>query len=313
MTSIWQTILKQQAQLPQNTSQGSEACFTPLIHLGILKITGVDASDFLQNLFTNDVLALDVNQSQLNGFCNAKGRLLSIFLLIRSNDHYQIILPKAMCSVLQQRLTMYVLRSKVSITDISNDVMCIGLNNSEKPSYFTQIEQSLIQYPNTNHQYLYLANEQDAVELCQTLLKQQWQLTSTHYWEVLDIQAGLPMIFPESKEKFTPQQVNFDLVGGVSFKKGCYPGQEVVARLHYLGKPSRRMFLAHTETTVLPPPGEEITDQNEKVIGHIVRSQLSSDNTLTMLLSLKLSDINQNAFVNGNTLAITDIQSLKSQ
>lgn len=319
MTTTWQSIIEAQTQISPHTVSESTPCFMPLIQLSTFHVTGDEASSFLQNLFTNDVTALAMNQSQLNGFCNAKGRLLSLFLLIRRDEHYQIVLPKSMCTILQQRLSMYILRSKVTISDMSNDMVCVGLNNAIDPASLAEfphkLEQrniSLTQYPHAKQRHLYIGNKEHAVDLCQLLLDQQWQLASEQSWNLTDIQAGLPMIFPESKEKFTPQQVNLDLVDGVSFKKGCYPGQEVVARLHYLGKPSRRMFLASAITTDLVLSGEEITDQDTKVIGHIVQAQIDNNGTIYMLLSLKLSDITKNAFIH-NTIAITHIQSLENK
>jgi folate-binding Fe-S cluster repair protein YgfZ len=101
--------------------------FMTLDQLGVLQVEGEDAQSLLQNLLTNDVAALAVNQSQLTGLCNPKGRLLAIFLLLRRSNGYQLILPKVMCAGLQQRLSMYILRSKVTITDVSDDMTCVGL------------------------------------------------------------------------------------------------------------------------------------------------------------------------------------------
>ncbi|MBE9533324.1 MAG: hypothetical protein IMF04_04305, partial [Proteobacteria bacterium] len=106
MTDTWQNILTQQQNLNDIDNDATQQ-FIPLPQLGMLHIAGEEAQSFLQNLLTNDVNALEINQSQLSGFCNAKGRLFSIFLLIRRDDAYQIVLPLDMCSLLLQRLSMY--------------------------------------------------------------------------------------------------------------------------------------------------------------------------------------------------------------
>ena len=292
------------------------AYFTPLSQLGILQITGDDAADFLQNMFTNDIKLLANNQSQLSGFCNAKGRLFAIFLLIRRCNGFQIILPKSMCGLLQQRLSMFVLRANVIITDISEELICLGLiqpltNNIagiELPSedyHGSEINGNLaIKLPGNCQRYLVLAQPNQISELSNTLQQQKWQQTDPSTWQIVDIKAGLPTIFPESKEMFTPQQVNLDLIEGVSFDKGCYPGQEVVARLHYLGKASRRMFLARCKlTSDLPITGSPVADQEGNTCGHIVRMQSDANDTLILLLSLKLALAKQQLFINNSAIS----------
>jgi tRNA-modifying protein YgfZ len=313
MTTFWQSLVEQQQTLSSNANIKSASLFMPLTQLGILKIAGDDNENFLQNLLTNDISALAINQSQLSGFCNAQGRLFAIFLLIRRKDHYQIILPKSMCALLQQRFTMYVLRSKVTITDQTDEQICVGLtqprdNQIESLNLSNTIYQGhennnhlSIKLPSNLNRWLYIAPQEQADQLCETLIEQQWQLDSDSVWNLLDIEAGLPMIFPESKEKFTPQQINLDLVNGVSFNKGCYPGQEIVARLHYLGKPSRRMFLAEAQTNIIPDVATEVTTEDGNVAGHVVCAQHKGNSTLKMLLSLKLTKEESKVFLDQTT------------
>lgn len=284
----------------------------PLNQLGVLQVEGDDAQNLLQNLLTNDVAALAVNQSQLTGLCNPKGRLLAIFLLLRRSNGYQLILPKTMCAGLQQRLSMYILRSKVTINDVSEHLSCMGLtpavnsviNSHQLPeSTYHATEQDdqhdgvLIKYPNHRSRFLYIGSSNQAAAFTTELLEQQWQLATELDWELLDIEAGLPNVQPETKEQFTPQQVNLDLIDGVSFKKGCYPGQEIVARLHYLGTPSRRMFQAEAQSSNIVNAGDEVTSDNGNIAGHVVSAQRLDDNSALMLLSLKLSEVDNALFV----------------
>lgn len=286
--------------------------FMTLSQLGVLQVEGEDAQSLLQNLLTNDVAALAINQGQLTGLCNPKGRLLALFLLLHRNNGYQLILPKTMCGGLQQRLSMYILRSKVTITDVSENMTCMGLtlatdgilNSRVLPDELYQATEHddsvLIKYPGSQPRFLCIGSPSKITTFAAELLEQQWHCAAESDWELLDIEAGLPMIQPETKEQFTTQQVNLDLVNGVSFKKGCYPGQEIVARLHYLGTPSRRMFQAEVNTTNTINEGDEVTSDKGDVAGHVVRVQRKNDETLLMLLSLKLSAVNLGIFVHND-------------
>ena len=304
MTHSWQDIVKQQSTFPTEVDLTSKNSFIPLPQLGVIHISGEEAQPFLQNLLTNDVNALTVNQSQLSGFCNAKGRLFAVFQLIRREDYYQIVLPKSMCIALQQRLTMFVLRTKVSISDESETMNCLGLMTDNKAiTALSLSEDILINYEHANR-YLCIVPQQQTSELLTQLDNQQWPLASNTLWEQYDIQEGIPTIVPETKEKFTPQQINLDLINGVSFNKGCYPGQEVVARLHYLGKPSRRMFIAQAHTDNMPSVGDEVKTESDDVAGHIVQAQSKEPDSIQLLLSLKLAEIEHPLFIN-ETVAVT--------
>lgn len=320
MTDFWQSLLEQ-SSLNQHVDFDGSDYLIPLSQLGILEIKGDDSTSFLQNLLTNDVDALSINQSQLNGFCNAKGRLFAIFLLIRRAGSFQLVLPRTMCVGLQQRLTMYKLRSKVVISENSDDLSLLGLvSNTENtianinlPTQDYQVSENenalFIKLPGLIDRYLCLDHQPEIERFCQQLIEQQWHVASETTWQVMDINAGLATVLPETKEKFTPQQLNFDLIGGVSFNKGCYPGQEVVARLHYLGNPSRRLFSAHCREKVQPEVGDEITDHDGNILGHIVTAQFNAIDTIKLLLSLKLADSDKDMFVNTST-EIVGIQSL---
>jgi len=268
----------------------------------VLHISGEDALDFLQSLTTNDVASLAVNQGQLNSICNAKGRLFAIFYLVHREHYYQIVLPKNMLAFVQQRLTMYILRSKLVINSEVESLSCLGLCFSKKEDLPLSYDY-YFQLPHNPTQYICVMPKQQSSLLLQQLRDNNWQSMPETQWNLMAIEAGIPSIQPETKEKFTPQQVNLDLIGGVSFSKGCYPGQEVVARLHYLGKASRRMSLATIITTNTPHQGENIITQSGDIAGHIVCSQQKDAENCRLLVSLKLSVIDSGAplFINDTT------------
>jgi folate-binding protein YgfZ len=293
-----------------NEHSHANSAYMTLAPLGVLHVEGEDGQSLLQNLLTNDVDALAINQSQITGLCNPKGRLLAIFLLVRRHNRYQLILPKTMCAGLKQRLSMYILRSKVTISDVSDSIFCMGLSSATGISSLTLPDESyqatehndsvIIKYPSSQPRFLFIGPTAEVNTLISELAEQQWQVATPSQWELLDMEAGLPMIWPETKEQFTTQQVNLDLVNGVSFKKGCYPGQEIVARLHYLGTPSRRMFQGEVQTQNSVEIGDEVTSDNGNIAGHVVRVEHKNKNTLLMLLSLKLSAVNLGVFVHHN-------------
>ena len=294
MTDLWQDLV-QQSTLSHQQESNPDHYFAPLPQYGILQITGGDAASFLQNLLTNNVDELAVDHAQISGFCNAKGRLFSIFTLIRRTDGFQIVLPKSMCTLLKQRLSMYILRSDVNISDDSDSLFCVGaFSNSDIRGH------GYVQHPNDSQRALYLCDQDTLQDLLNSFKQHTLQLAPQNIWEQLDITTGIANIWPESKEKFTPQQVDLDLVGGVSFSKGCYPGQEVVARLHYLGQPSRRLFKATADTNLLPNIADEITTSESSIAGHVVSAQLSGQ-SVNLLLSLKLRASTSSLLLNNTT------------
>lgn len=308
----WQDLIQQQAvAFPNNT----KPALAPLPDKSIITVSGDEAAAFLQNLLTNDVNALATNQAQLNGLCNPKGRLLAIFQLIKREQDYLIVLPAELAEAIAQRLSMFKLRSKVDIA-ISESLVALGIINPDNnitdlPSMTMQGGETefalLIKQAGEPSRFLAICEKDNAV-VASSWLADGWQLTTQTFWQLLDIEAGLPAIFDDSKEQFTPQQVNLELVGGVSFKKGCYPGQEVVARLHYLGSPSRRMFLAKMANGDLPQANTPVMDDNGNTLGHVVQAQIAHDNTLICQLSMKLSAIATKANIEGR--AVTELTAL---
>ncbi len=300
----WQQLTEQQSQSSPDT-EGN--LIIPLPASRIIQVMGEEAKSFLQNLLTNDVNALQVNQSQLSGFCNPKGRLLSIFQLLRREDDYLIILPADLADAISQRLTMFKLRSKVDIK-LLEDSYVLGLIHPTATLESTEIWQGqvceaglVILQPGETPRSLVIADEEN-VQTLSGWLENDWRLAPEAVWQRHDIEAGLPMVFAESKEAFTPQQVNLDLAGGVSFKKGCYPGQEVVARLHYLGKPSRRLFLGRLEGNSLPAINSVVTNAEGDTLGHVVQAQFDAEQTLVCQLSMKLSAAGKTAQIDNQVL-----------
>ena len=249
-------------------AQGTVLC--DLSQFGTLRVSGEEAQTFLQNLLSNDIREVSATRAQLSSFNSPKGRMLASMLIWRNDDGYLMQLPRDLCEPMRKKLSMYVLRAKVKISDVSNEIVSLGLSGAaaqeilhrqfgelpQQPFGFIDTEQAgVLRFSDTRFQI------STAVQHAPTL----WQLLSQHAqpagslcWDGLNIRAGIPVILPQTQEHFVPQMVNFELLGGVNFKKGCYPGQEIVARMQYLGKPKRRMYLAHIDGNEAPQPGDEL-------------------------------------------------------
>lgn len=283
MNPDWQNFLRQHhAHLQDDTvldfgdAQGelaatqSSTVLCDLGQFGILKVAGEDAQSFLQNLLSSDVSEVSAQHAQPSSLNTPKGRILATFLIWRTGADYFLHLPRSLCPAIHKRLSMYVLRSKVKIEDVSAQQVCLGLSGEGATAllqqHFGSVPQgalSMEQHANASiicagaQRYQINTTPQQAPEFWQKLSASARPVGST-CWDWLNIRAGIPVILPATQEQFVPQMANLELLGGVGFKKGCYPGQEIVARMQYLGKLKRRMYLAHIEEDTAPQAGDEL-------------------------------------------------------
>lgn len=283
MNPDWQQFLTQQgatfdAGLVQHfgdaaaelraTVQSTVLC--DLNQFGTLRVSGEDAQSFLQNMLSNDIHEVSADHAQLSSLNSPKGRMQATMLIWRNGDDYLLQLPRALCEPMRKKLSMYVLRAKVKISDASDEIVSLGLSGEnaqeilskqfgelpQLPFGFTDTEQAgVLKFSDTRFQVSTTA--QYAPTLWQAL-SQHAQPAGSVCWDWLNIHAGIPVILPQTQEQFVPQMANFELIGGVNFKKGCYPGQEIVARMQYLGKSKRRMYLVHIDSNAAPQPGDEL-------------------------------------------------------
>lgn len=232
-----------------------------LDELGLIAVTGDEAGDFLHKQLTNDVEHLAPDRAQLAGYCSPKGRLLATFLMWRTPDAFMIQLPREIQPAIQKRLQMFVLRAKVKLADAGADTVSHGLIGAEALASFPSMPQTayatvhdangtLVRLPDSDGQprAMWIAardNADAAASLAR--LAGVLPMADAAAWTLSQIRAGIPQVSAATQEQFVPQMINYELIGGVNFKKGCYPGQEIVARSQYLGKLKRRMVLAQVE------------------------------------------------------------------
>ncbi|MEY4523551.1 MAG: hypothetical protein RIR27_627 [Pseudomonadota bacterium] len=240
--------------------------FTPLSHWGLILVEGPDAAALLQSQLSNSVLSLkrtmlgDIAQGsdsvRLVGYCSPKGRLLSSAWLglfpesVESEDRFALFVSKDIAASTAKRLSMYVLRSKVKVVDASNDWEVFGAyqsqnavqsSNPPKDSLVLRMPDVLTQ--NQSFQRLLIAQKKSGATLPSV------DQGSLDQWNSLEVLSAIPRIVLATQEQFVPQMINFESVAGVDFKKGCYPGQEIVARSQYRGAVKRRLQLTHIDTS----------------------------------------------------------------
>ncbi len=282
---------------------------TDLESLALIQFSGEDAQSFLHSQLTCDVNALATNQSAYGSYCTPKGRVLATFLLWRTAEAYFMQLPSSLREPIQKRLSMYVLRAKVKVVDAGPHWAIAGLagEGAESP-----LEQMLGAVPKDEHK-LVSTSEATVIRLPEdrydilvpranapaTLekLKVGTEAMEPVHWEWLDIRAGVPTITPATQEQFVPQMLNMDLIGGLSFSKGCYPGQEIVARMHFLGRLKQRMYLANVSADSQPQPGDKLysADLGSQASGTIVNAARSPEGGYDALAVIQIASAQSNA------------------
>jgi hypothetical protein len=229
----------------------------PLVDHGLIRAAGDDAPSFLHNLLTNDVTGLAADGMRFAGLCTAKGRLLATVTVWHDGADLVLALSADIQPAILKILSMYVLRSKLTLTDAGADMVLLGLSGPAAPTLIGQLggvapaPQQVVDIAGgkvlglADGRYLLAVAADRAPALWPTLAGGA-RPAGTAAWRWLDIAAGQPRVVAATQEAFVPQMVNMEIpaVAGVSFTKGCYPGQEIVARTQYLGKVKRRMYRA---------------------------------------------------------------------
>lgn len=285
-----------------------------LSHLGIIEFSGEDAGAFLQGQLSCDVKALSMNASAYGSYCSAKGRVLATFLLWRTELGYSMALARDILPSIQKRLGMFVMRSKVKLEDVSDRCVLAGLSS---PNGEEHIAKQFPLVPADDHQgaasenglLLRLSQRRWVVVAGVKTAQKNWSVLQGAFtpvgaaaWGWLEIRAGVPWITQATQDQFVPQMINLELIGGVSFQKGCYPGQEIVARTQYLGKLKRRMYLANIVAEAIPLPGTALysEDLGDQASGMVVSAQASPNGGFDVLAVANSESISLSIVHTGN-------------
>lgn len=290
-----------------------ELYLTDLSWLGLIEVKGDDKETFLQGQLTNDVRAISSSLSQISGLCTPKGRLRALFSIFSRNNNLYLQLPLPLLEAQLKRLKMFVMMSKVELNDVSDGLIKIGVSGRKAEKHLRDAGFNLPKEINmlTEHNGISVIRLSGDVSRFECIgavneIKSLWQelqpeaqLLDTVHWRLIDIQAGIPNVFSETNEAFIPQMLNLQVLNGINFKKGCYTGQEVVARMQYLGKLKRRMYRMHcnADDNLLPKPGSLLfsaKSNSGQGAGHIVDAQKALGDGIDMLAVITSEAIDNN-------------------
>jgi tRNA-modifying protein YgfZ len=258
-----------------------------LDHSELLLVSGPDAAKFLQGQVTCDVRELTTGVSCIGAQCNPKGRVLLTFRALQMNaETIALRMPANMIDIAKKTLGKYIVFSKAQLEETKDKFTLFGVYGDKAAQtlviFFDKLPIENNNWVEKNGDYLIQLDtnrfeawikKSDSEKFVNTLNNAFLQ-TDINEWTLLNIQAGIADIVPETYELFTPQEINYQLINGVNFRKGCYTGQEIVARLHYKGKLKRHMFrfsLKNSDATKNLLPGTTVIHrQTGNTQGHIV-------------------------------------------
>ena len=337
MVSSWQSEMEEigiysAAGMPMEPLAGDALPDVPLwvdlSHLTVIHVNGSEARDFLQGQFCNDLGLVENDQAQLSGYCTPKGRLLAIPIVLATESGFLLAVPDSVSEAFVKRLSMFVLRADVSIA-IKNDLVCTGLISDSAGNWGGGLASDLVLADKplsaANDSTVHIINWQP-IEL-EGVLRQRrlliatepqqlndWQAhreipkTSASLWRLGDIQQGVPSVVAATSDAFVPQMVNLQLIDALSFTKGCYPGQEIVARMQYLGKIKRHMqrFVMPlpdaADASLVPKQGDALVNGDDVNAG-IVVDAVTIDDQVELLAVVKVSAATDTFTFQGGSLS----------
>jgi folate-binding protein YgfZ len=259
-------------------------------HLGVLQFSGEDAEVFLQGQLSCDVASVSLRSGTYGAHCSPKGRMLANFVLWREEAGFCMALSRDIAPSIQKHISKFVLRAKVKISDASDAIVMAGAAGSKADQALSDVFADLPKEPNAvsrqpdtgtviklkDGRSLLVLTPSSAVALRQRLANVLVPVGS-RAWRWLDIRNGVPLVTAATQDQLVPQMANFELLGGVSFDKGCYTGQEVVARMQHLGKLKRRMFLANVPVQAEAGDPLYSNDLGDQASGIVVNAEPSPD------------------------------------
>lgn len=289
--------------------------FIVLNKTSTIKVEGDDRVQFLQGQLTQDINLISQNKALYAGFCNPKGRVLAFMLCYLNHESIHIQIDSSVQEFILQKLRMYILRSKVSLNLVNETFTCIGFVGSkallakkiQPPKNYLDIIQSdgiMIMRLGIDDDRYQLMGETSKINDFMKLNFSEYSSMSFDDWNNLNILDGIPEIYPTTQEAFIPQSLNMDLIEGINFKKGCYTGQEIVARTHYLGRVKRRMYRVFIKSQVDLNPGDQILNKNGEEIGQLVRSAKQNGDKTNMLIELRVDQAHDALFIKSNLIEV---------
>ncbi|CAN5679753.1 folate-binding protein YgfZ [soil metagenome] len=290
-----------------DTSLMEKGFVSALSDLSLIQVSGDDAANYLHNQLSNDIEHLGIEEARLAAYCTPKGRMLASFMVWKNSEGIFLQLSSSIQVSVQKRLQMFVMRAKAKLSHVSEEYAMLGLGGADAGNVlqqwfpqlptkdFAKVENemgTLIStfnaFGHTRYQWIVKVA---VLETYWPVLQEQLMPVDASVWRLSEIMAGIPRIIDKTQEQFVPQMVNFELIGGINFKKGCYPGQEIVARSQYLGKLKRRMAIATIPSAEVSAGMEVFAEQDQsQPCGMIVNAERSAAATSICLVELKVAD-----------------------
>lgn len=266
-----------------------------LDHLTVVSVAGDDAGKFLQGQLTCNINELSDEKASIAAFCNAKGRAICTLLIVKTGPTYRLILPLVLADKVRQKLQMYILRSKVMLSDGGKDFKLLGLIGAEEGvlgDHLPSGRYEVLTHPITTlrltsnqPKFLCIVDSAALRQLADRLVGQGYTPGDLNEWRYRELSDGLPWLNERTSEQFIPQMLNLDLLGGISFNKGCYTGQEIIARTHYLGKTKRQMVVADCEAEIDTSTHPAVIDAvTREKVGEILASCVYRGKTRLQLI-----------------------------
>ncbi len=290
--------------MPEILEQYPEGFAAPLISMGILSLEGADAISFIHRQLSNDIEHLGDDEARLAAYCTPQGRVLALFTVWKDNGKILLVLPKDSIPAIQKRLRIYVLRDKVTISDISEQYQVYGIYGEKALSYlglsadasaetYAKMENeagTLIRWKEVADipRWLFFVKNPDALALPEKYLADE------NAWRLTEIEAGMPRVNLALQDRFLPQMLNLELLGGLSFTKGCYPGQEIVSRAKYRGAVKSGLFKGvlpmDVANTLSLPDGTALFNHTGNACGTVIMSA-SNSKAIHILTVARFDDV----------------------
>lgn len=272
-----------------------------LSHYGLIKVSGKDAETFLQGQLSCDIREVTPTHHQLGAYCNIKGRVIALLRIFLVEDHYYLQLPKVLLEKTYSELKKYGMFSKIKLEKVENDpasknnIKKFGVYGENSPEFLSELFDKEIKYEDGKTEQI-----GSILILCLPGLKPRFEIinfssltsipslpslsSNIQDWTLLDIQAGIPEIWAESSEQFLPHDLNLPELNAVSFSKGCYRGQEIIARMEYRGNLKKRMIRMQIQDLQnIPTPGS-LYEKEGKEVGRIVMGSFDKNNLEILII-----------------------------
>jgi len=277
-----------------------------------IQVSGEDSQKFLQGQFSNDITEVTDSVYQYSSYSTNQGKVIAIFRILKNNQGYLLLINKDVAEYFIERLSMYILMSKVIIEEqkdckiygvLGKSANNILLNNILKENEYIKSSDNIIL--NNKNKYMPAAtiikiksNNSESDELLQSEINVDYNVN-----ELIDNLLLLPRITMATKETYIPQVLNLEDLNGINYKKGCYTGQEIVARTHYLGKIKKKIFLLeHNEKDI--DAGDKIHDDDGELVGEIFTSAQKINDIFLSIGVIRLDSIDKNIYAKENSLKI---------